>query len=544
MPTLQSLGVEPITIEGLTIEGLREWVENEKGVTLHDNILSRALLVSGGRPGPLRAWINNGVFTLDSLEAPDMNNYGFYRELFNRLEPESQYALRILGSLSYSMQIDVSMLANFLQINEQSAARVIHELALFRLIDRSGRIIRLNNRQFAEYLRSDSMLPLPPNEIRNILSIMEQYYGSIEPRHNTYSLVDTKKDLLMISTDFVDYDYLVDVAKRQYDDGAYRSARRIANEILTRDRLLSDTHSYGFRIVSAQACDQLGLYDEGIEKLSAVRYETLPVQDKTKYNIVLGKLHFRLNDYRSACVCISRAESLTEETGDAESNAKCRIYRAHIHRDTEQYEAAYEVAIQLQKDLMTRVSPLTSAHIHRSTSRAMSSLADRGSIDEAQKSIEIAITEYSKVDEGNGYFALGEAFRLNKEYGSSIPAYHKGLDIALSLENKDLEIYCRLGLVASFLGAGDVDSASSNLCDLSILSYDKFPIETLHFKLLSHVVDCLKSPTKDRDTAVEFISVYEARYNRQATRRFVDSLHAIDTTPERFYFIENNPIMF
>lgn len=540
-PELHALGVEPKELLGLIEQDLRLWLHEEKGVDLPNEILSRAIIELDGRPDFLKTWIDNGEFSMETLSEGQRKNYGFYDEIFNKLSVDAKKFVHILAALPLSLSVDVQLISKMAVTDEFLAISVIEELEKFKLITREARSIRLRHQHIRTFI-TETRYPLGPETIRNILSAVEDRYGAIDVNCPKLPLIEAKKDLLLAHGGRDGANFIISVAEKQLKEGAYRSALEIASGA---EKILSEagtTPSTKIYLIKAESYEQIGEYTNGIVQLTSIDQSNLDLEQSFRIHHQLAKLYFRLNDYQNSFNEINAAEKIALAMDDPHLIANALIIKGHLLRDTEQFGAAYDIAMHLKTDLLQRVEDeLLKAHMYRSISRAMSSLFMADSIENAKQSILIAENAYSKRHQGNGYFTLGEAYRLNRDYQQSLEAYSQGLEISVSLGNTDLRIYCNLGLIASSIASGDFESANKYIIVLGELDSEKFPVESNHLRMLKYLYGLVTKGSHDDEQLRLIVSTYKESFLRIIPDEYLKNLDKLSDRNQIADYIKNNP---
>jgi tetratricopeptide (TPR) repeat protein len=546
MPELHSLLVQPIEITNLTSEDLKKWVKDEKNVLLPGVILSEAILRLDGRPELLRSWVDNGDYSLETLRQSGNRNFGFYKETYDKLS--SRYAkdfLSLLGSFPNSILIDLSIISEIIGIDESVARDIVRELEDCKFIVRVERSVKLRHQLLKDFIE-ETTIPLSIGDAKNALNILEKHFGFIAIDSENLPLIEAKKDFLMITHENEDLEFVTAVARKQLVEGAYRSAIQIIDKAKKNfSASLSDELDAQLCLIAAESFGQIGLYNDGISQLKDIDRTKLEPVDNCRMCILLGKLYVSINKYDKSIPLIEEAEKTAISINNPDMLAKALIYKGHIYRDNEKYQEAYLTALQIKDLLMDKVeNDSTRAHLYRSVSRAMSSIFMPEAIDEANNSILIAEKLYSKRHQGNGSFTLGEAHRLNKEYDTSFSAYEKGLEIALSLGNKDLEIYCLLGLTAATLASRSYSVSGDFLRKLEGLDAEKFPVESLHYRFLNYIYGFMVNNVFSSQTINAIATDYKITFHRLKPGEYLNNLHKCSNIEDRSAFLYDNPIRF
>ena len=360
-------------------------------------------------------------------------------------------------------------------------------------------------------------------------------------------MLETKLELTMSIENREDFDFYYSLIQKQFNDGAYNSVINISeialNLINTSD--ITNDDKINILLIKGKALEQIGEYAQAIDELTSIDISSLPDQTKSKVYVLNSELYLKLNLYEDSLDNISKAENIFYEESDFDGLSETYKIKGHILRDTEKFDAAYSLAKELRDKILPNVKDLLSkAKIHRSISRALGSIFSPDAIKEAEISKSFAVKENSRRNIGNADFTLGEAYRLNKLYKKATDAYKTGLDIAYSLGNRDLEIYCKLSLTATMISMDNLESEYLFFSELERLDSNKFPVESLHFKLLEYMYKLLRDEEIPAENIDQVNEKYKRRFYRVIPVQYLKELLSLSDVTERKTYVRENPIRF
>ena len=541
-PLMQEINTEVIELQGITEDDLQQWVEEEKHFNLSLELSRRAIREFGGRPLFIKSWIDYGEFTFDSLKKPRLNIWGYYNELFTILSREAKELAILLSPIPLALPMGVTMISHLSLKPQEHILLLLHELEHYRFIERDQNKYRYSH----ELIRKFVLNRMPPSdEIKQrILSALETEFGLISASAPQIPLIEAKVELLPSVKGRDGFEFLCSLANRQLEEGSYNSALNFSDQaiaMLKVHELTMEDHAR-LRLIKAKIFEQVGEYGKGVEELSGVDDSQIPKPLQAQIYTQYGELFLRWNRYDESLQYLSRAEEVLVELNDQEALALVLIRKGDVFRDTEKDEEALELARKLKTEIMPTVTrELLKAHIHRSISRAFTLLGDPVALEEALRAKEIAIRERSKKSLGNALFVIGEACRSMQKYPDAAEAYQKGLDIAHSFGHKDLEIYCLLGSAAAKLPFHKLPEAEYHIEDLEKIDPSKFPVESLHTRMLRLVLKLIRDEVVSEND-LDSLNYEYIRFSRTWPGKFIKDLSLEPEVQKRFVLLASNPL--
>lgn len=543
-PDYQYIGVQPRRLAGITKIDLREWLNSEKRGELSDEVLTKAITQLDGRPLLLRSWIDNGDYSLESLSSPDAKTYGFYNNLFSRLDLHAQQIAILLAHIPLSLPVDINFIERISGLAPLDINIILNDLRNKNFIVKDGDCFKYSHQLVRTFVLNEKS-SLTHVQKKEILHKLEAEAGSISVSVSSPSLLEVKLELTTSIDNIDDFDFYFAISQKQLEEGAYKSAINLAGHALNNSRGvdLTDELKIKMLLIKCKALEQLGEYNKAISTLKQQDLTSLQDITKAKVQTLLAELNLRLNQYEDSLRDIASAESILVDIDDAEGLATLYIIKGHVLRDIEKYDDALSLARYLSEHIYPRVdNALVQAHILRSISRAKASLFMPEAIIDAINAKIIATKKNSKRHIGSAEFTLGEAYRLNKQFDKAKDSYGAGLDIANSLGNRDLEIYCKLGLAATMLCGADIESSYNLIQDLSKLSSDKFPVESLHTKMFTYIHNLLINEAPSLSQIEEIDEEYRSRYSRSIPGAYLRELRSKSEVEQRAKYVKDNPI--
>lgn len=523
----------------LSENDLIKWVKDEKGEEISIEVAKRAIIELDGRPLFLESWVNNEDYAIESFESmPDAKMWGFYDELFKKLSPQAKEIAIALAPLPLTLSIDLQFNAAILKCSEMEARAYLHELENYKFIKRENNKYSFTHQLIRRFVYENHQ----PTEglKKKVLNLLEENYGAIKVSSDKLPLVEAKAELLLGSYEKTSFKYLLSLAERQLDEGAYNYSIQLTEAIekTMSDNLKMDDMA-NLSLVKAKAFEQTGQYNNGIKILNDIKHDDIIEQTHSKIHIRNGELHLRLNLYKEALANLNEAELMTKNADDL---AIIQIRKGDILRDTEKYKAAIQLATHLGKKILPHTTnDLIKAHCYRSISRALSASEKKEAIKYGVLAKKISLKKQSLRHTGNSFFVLGEAYRLNKNYIDALPLYDESVNIASSIGHKDLEIYCRIGRAAAHMPLAHFDEAEKDIKTLETLNPAMFPVEALHGKMLRVILNLLKN--KDKSSAeINELDVEYLNFSRKLPGKLMRKMFDASNIEERLNIIKNNPI--
>jgi tetratricopeptide (TPR) repeat protein len=523
---------------------LQEWVKDKKKVILPDEVLEKAISELDGRPLLLRTWIDNDDFSLESFDQPWDKTYGFHDQLFSHLHENSQKIAILLSHIPLSFTLSTEIISRITEIPAIDLNTLLLELSKYKFLLKDGTNYRYSHQLIRNFVRENKS-SLTKESLIKILGIFETEFGHITVSASPAELIETKLELTVSIDNIETFKFYDEISRKQLDEGAYQSAISIVETAMDRANglAISNDDKVNILLIKYKALEQLGEYEPGITDLASYDISKLSEAIQCLAYKLLAELNLRLNHYKESLANIANAESIFSSLGDNDGLAKVLIIKGHVLRDTEEYEEAENLARYLSSDVLPNINDeAVKAHVHRSIARAQASLFNSDAISNALISKSIAEQIGLRRHIGAAEFTLGEAYRLNKDYNKAEDSYKVGLEIAYSLGNRDLEIYCKLGLTATMISLGDLASENIYLSDLEKLEPAKFPVEAAHAKLLSYIIKLLKDEGVSTELIEEVDSEYRERFSRSLPGEYLKNLQTIPGAASRQEYAADNPV--
>ena len=224
--------------------------------------------------------------------------------------------------------------------------------------------------------------------------------------------------------------------------------------------------------IEADALGQLGDYSEAIAKLNEIPAHSLP---RAEVAIDLGEKYLRSGEYDRAL------ESFREARRAAEANREVNLWvKAVARTQTARNDMRSKPPSRGLIDTLERVCNANSSvtdvvkcHALRTIARTLALIPGNAeaAVSRALAALEIAQNKTKSIrDQGNCFYALGDAYRHASETSRADDAYYRAHAIASETGNFDLELYCLLGIAANAIHAQNIMNLETALEKLGAIA--------------------------------------------------------------------------